>query len=312
MRLDRWLREHCPTLTLARLQSTIRQGEVRINGDRATAAHRLVDGDSIRLPPLLRHHWLNDRVRTPVSSPINVEINDLDIIYEDDAMVAVNKPAGLACHGGSGISWGVIEVMRERFNQPKMELVHRLDRETSGILLLSRSRLALRPLHQQFREGQIKKEYRAIVHGAWSSKNQHLRHPLFKFENDDRVHKVIVSARGKPAHTEVEILASQDSTKKLPILTFLRLMPHTGRTHQIRVHLAHEGHPILGDARYADFSADKLARAALHLKSNHDRMYLHAFQITLRHPLKGQPLTLKAPLPHSFNKLLESAELKLC
>lgn len=300
-RLDRFLRNHCPEVTLARINACIREGEVRINGSRSPASARLKAGDQLRLPPLLRHHWQENRQK-PVAPPTHF-FEDPVVIYEDTHIVVVNKPAGMACHGGSGVSFGLIESLRRFYQSEKMELVHRLDRETSGAVLIARSRLALRPLHEQFREGKVSKEYRAIVHGIWPNKLVDINLPLHKWEDDHRVHKVVVSARGKPSHTEVHRIATR--LKSNATMSHLRLIPHTGRTHQLRVHLAHQGHPIVGDQRYADFERDHALKQQEQFKARRvDRMFLHAYRLAFIHPITEEPMVMLATLPMAFDLVL--------
>lgn len=309
MRLDRVLRQHCPQALLSQIHASIRQGEIKVNNERAQAPTRVHGGDILRLPPWLRAHWLAapqiEKRPTKLSLPSAM---NLPMLYEDDDLIVVDKPSGMACHGGSGVSWGLIETLRHHHNNAKIELVHRLDRETSGVVVIARSRQALRPLMAQFREGLVAKEYRAIVHGALAKPTMEINQALYKFENEQRVHKVIVSPRGKASQTTINRLAV--FANETLALSYLQLLPQTGRTHQLRVHCAHIGHAILGDARYADFAQNRKVFSQLTRRINlsqkiWQRMYLHAYKIHIRHPISGVLLKLSAPLPQCFEKLIE-------
>ncbi|MGD8478295.1 MAG: RluA family pseudouridine synthase, partial [Burkholderiales bacterium] len=218
------------------------------------------------------------------------------VLYEDDWLLAIDKPAGVAVHGGSGISLGVIEQLRElRPNQPYLELVHRLDRETSGVLLLAKRRRALTELHAQLRHGGVDKRYQVLVMGHWQNRHQSVRLPLRKFVAGGGERRVVVDEQGAAAVTVFHLLGHYDG------FSLLEAELKTGRTHQIRVHLSHLGFPIAGDDKYGDFAANKaLEKAGL------KRMFLHAASVTLKHPVSEQRLRIEAPLPVALKRFLES------
>ncbi|MBS1196911.1 MAG: ribosomal large subunit pseudouridine synthase [Proteobacteria bacterium] len=283
-RLDNWLIGHCKGVPKSHLYRILRSGEVRINSKRVDATYRLKVGDKLRLPPIR----LAERTADAVVDAAKERV-DLPILYEDEALLVINKPDGMAVHGGSGVSFGVIEALRRQRPEAKfLELAHRLDRETSGILLVGKKRLALTALHDMFREhgAGADKRYLVLVAGRWMNTTQHVREPLFKYLTDSGERRVRVSPEGKMAHTVFRLLA------RWPQVSLLEAQLKTGRTHQIRVHLAHLGFPILGDEKYGDFAANhELRRGEL------KRMGLHAWRMNFRHPLSAAPLELVAPVP---------------
>ncbi len=291
-RLDNFLMRAMKGVPRTRLYRALRKGEVRVNKGRAKADYRLKEGDMVRIPPL----------RVPaVGAPAVVPTHHLDalaraIIYEDDDLMVVNKPSGLAVHGGSGINFGLIESLRQlRPAQAYLELVHRLDRDTSGLILLAKRAVVLRELHRQLREKHIDKRYLALVQGKWPAASRVISAPLEKnvLQSGERVVKV--TAEGKASTTEFAVL------ERLQEATLLEVRPITGRTHQIRVHARHAGHPLLGDQKYSNPVAEGLARR-LGLK----RLFLHA--VSLRFTLEGSvEFDLHAPL----DTVLESALKKL-
>lgn len=265
----------------------ILRGEVRVNKKRIDQTYRLQLGDVVRIPPI--------RVaeKADVES-IHIPAVEFPIIYEDDALVVINKPAGVAVHGGSGVSFGVIEQMRHARPQAKfLELVHRLDRETSGILLLAKKRSALVALHETMRAGNSDKRYFALVLGQWKNARQHVKLPLFKFDTPQGEKRVMVRDDGQASHTIFNLQQSWQD------FTLLEAELKTGRTHQIRVHLSHLGYPIAGDAKYGDFARNKEL-----IKQGLKRMFLHAHAIAFAHPLTGEPLHLTAPLPKELQGFL--------
>jgi len=286
-RIDNWLIAHCKGVPKSHLYRILRSGEVRVNSRRADATCRLQPGDHVRIPPLR----LAERAPDAVADAAKERV-EFPILYEDEALLAIDKPEGMAVHGGSGVSFGVIEALRRQRPQAKfLELAHRLDRETSGILLIGKKRLALTALHDMFREhgAGADKRYLALVKGRWMNVTQHVRLPLFKFQTAQGERRVRVANEGKTAHTVFRLLA------RWPQVSLLEAQLKTGRTHQIRVHLAHLGFPILGDEKYGDFALNhELRRGAL------KRMALHAWRMDFRHPLSGAPLQLSAALPESL------------
>jgi 23S rRNA pseudouridine955/2504/2580 synthase len=216
------------------------------------------------------------------------------MVYEDDSLLVVDKPAGMAVHGGSGVSFGVIEQLRRQRPQARfLELAHRLDRETSGLLLIARKRAALTVLHDMFREGRVEKRYLALVKGRWMEPLRHIRLALHKYLTEEGERRVSVSAAGKAAHSIVRLVARWEN------FSLVEVELKTGRTHQIRVHLAHLGHPLCGDDKYGDFALNKALQ-----KQGLGRMFLHAARLQLVHPVSGEQLDLAVPLPAELARFL--------
>ena len=286
-RLDNFLIRHCKGVPKSHLYRILRSGEVRVNSKRVDATYRLCVGDKLRIPPIRIAERPLDEVEEVAKQRV-----DLPIIYEDEALLVIDKPEGIAVHGGSGVSFGVIEALRRQRPQAKfLELAHRLDRETSGILLVGKKRLALTALHDMFREhgAGADKRYLVLVKGRWMNNTQHVKLPLHKFLTESGDRRVAVDPQGKASHTVFRLLA------RWPNMSLLEAQLKTGRTHQIRVHLAHLGFSILGDEKYGDFALNKQLKPA-GLK----RMALHAWRMAFRHPLTAAPLECIAPLPSSI------------
>jgi 23S rRNA pseudouridine955/2504/2580 synthase len=286
-RLDNFLIRCCKGVPRSHIYRILRSGEVRINSGRVDATYRLCAGDKLRIPPIR----VAERPKNEVDEAAKQRV-DLPILYEDEAMLVIDKPEGIAVHGGSGVSFGVIEALRRQRPEARfLELAHRLDRETSGILLVGKKRLALTALHDMFREhgAGADKRYLVLVKGRWMNTTQHVKLPLHKYLTEGGERRVSVNPEGKTAHTVFRLLA------RWPEMSLLEAQLKTGRTHQIRVHLAHLGFPILGDEKYGDFALNReLKRTGL------KRMALHAWRMALRHPLTGAPLECIAPLPESI------------
>lgn len=294
-RLDNYLLRHCKGVPKSHVYRILRSGEVRVNSRRVDATYRLEIGDRVRIPPIRIAERRQDEVEEAAKARV-----DLPIIFEDEAMLVIDKPEGIAVHGGSGVSFGVIEALRRQRPQAKfLELAHRLDRETSGILLVGKKRLALTALHDMFREhgAGADKRYLVLVKGRWMNNTQHVKAPLLKYLTDSGERRVSVNAEGKAAHTVFRLLA------RWPEMSLLEAQLKTGRTHQIRVHLAHLGFPILGDEKYGDFNLNKRLRPA-GLK----RMALHAWRMAFRHPLLGTPVECVAPLPDGIRHYMAIAD----
>lgn len=297
-RLDNWLIRFCKGVPKSHVYRILRSGEVRVNSRRADATYRLESGDSIRIPPIR----LAERPVDDVADAAKARV-DLPILFEDDALLVIDKPEGIAVHGGSGVSFGVIEALRQQRPLAKfLELAHRLDRETSGILLIGKKRLALTALHDMFREhgAGADKRYLVMVKGRWLNATQHVKAPLYKYLTDSGERRVRVSAEeGKMAHTVFRLLA------RWPEVSLLEAQLKTGRTHQIRVHLAHLGFPILGDEKYGDFALNRdLRRGEL------KRMALHAWRMEFRHPLAGTPLALRAAMPAALRDYMATLDAR--
>jgi 23S rRNA pseudouridine955/2504/2580 synthase len=279
-RLDNFLLRIAKGVPHSHVYRIVRSGEVRVNMARASVAQRLAEGDRIRIPPLrLSREPPPARPRMP------------PVLFEDEHLMAVNKPAGTAAHGGSGISHGLIESVRAaRPNQPFLELAHRLDRDTSGILLLAKTRRALLALHRMLRDGEVDKRYLALVAGDWVNDRQHVRLPLARRQSAGGERRVAVDAvDGAEAHTVFNL------RRRYGGFSLLEAELKTGRTHQIRVHLAHVGFPIVGDDKYGDFELNRRA-AGGEFGVPLRRMFLHAWAVRLVHPVGGQPLRLECEL----------------
>jgi len=288
-RLDNYLLRILKGVPKTHVYRVIRSGEVRVNKGRADADTRVALGDEIRVPP----------VQVPSKPQIVVPAREFPVLFEDDHLLAINKPAGVAVHGGSGVSSGVIEQLRLARPEARfLELVHRLDRETSGVLLLAKKRSALTTLQDQFRARDTGKIYSALVFGAWPASLKVIDLPLHKTHDAAGERQVRVVS---PAHDEGRrSITLVKVSRRLATTTLLDVTIKTGRTHQIRVHLAHSGHPIVGDPKYGDFALNKAFARGCHFA----RMFLHARQLAFDHPASGERITLIAPLPADCEKLL--------
>ena len=295
-RLDNYLMRELKGVPKTHVYRIIRSGEVRINKGRAQADSRIQAGDVVRVPPVR----LSERAAQKASNP--APAREFPILFEDAALIAIDKPAGTAVHGGSGVSFGVIEQLRQaRPQAPLLELVHRLDRETSGVLLVAKKKSALKALQDQFRGRETGKTYLALVKGSWPANKKVLDQPLHKYLLPDGERRVRVTHADDPdgmhSVTLVKVMGqvfppADWSDGPPPVLTLLSVTIKTGRTHQIRVHLASAGHPIAGDDKYGDFELNRaLQRNGLR------RMFLHAWKLTVAHPSGEGLLQLEAGLP---------------
>ncbi len=270
----------------------LRTGQVRVNKGRVKAAYRLCEGDQVRLPPL-RLPDEKDKGKVP---QWQLQALESSFIFENKSLIAINKPSGMAVHGGSGISFGLIEGLRAlRPNDPYLELVHRLDLETSGCLLIAKRRSMLRWLHELIRENRMDKRYLALLVGDWPLDHQKVTAPLRKNTLQSGERLVVVDEQGKASRTDFQVVRRFDRH----LLVSARL--HTGRTHQIRVHAAHLGTPVLGDGKYGDRQANQAARG-----SGLKRLFLHAQALTFDLPHDEGRLSLEAPLPHELSNYLNS------
>jgi 23S rRNA pseudouridine955/2504/2580 synthase len=285
-RIDNYLMARLKGVPKSLVYRILRSGEVRINSQRVEASRRVAAGDRIRVPPV-RVAARDEDVPAPHFR--------LPIVYEDDALVAIDKPSGLAVHGGSGVAHGVIESLRSMRPEARfLELVHRLDRETSGLLLIAKKRASLVALHEMMRTRAIDKRYLVGVSGRFRNELQRVRLALSKRTTAAGEKRVSVADDGQEAETVFRRLARGER------FSLLEAELLTGRTHQIRVHLAHLGHPVLGDDKYGDFELNKALR-----KSGLKRMFLHAASLSLAHPLTGEPLRLASPLPADLQQFVD-------
>jgi 23S rRNA pseudouridine955/2504/2580 synthase len=290
-RIDNFLRTELKGVPKSLIYRILRKGEIRVNKKRVKPEYKLVIGDEVRIPPVR----VAERTDHPVSAKLD-KVASLEqvILYEDDDILVINKPSGIAVHGGSGLTFGVIEGLRALRPQARfLELVHRIDRETSGVLVVAKKRSALRALHEQLRLKQMQKDYLALVKGNWSSACKVIQAPLLKntLQSGERV--VRVHREGKPSETRFKV------EERFQFATLLRASPVTGRTHQIRVHTLHAGHPIAYDDRYGDRDFDRsLADTGL------NRLFLHALQLQFIHPRTEEKMTIVAPLDDTLQHCL--------
>ncbi|HEI8689939.1 23S rRNA pseudouridine(955/2504/2580) synthase RluC [Proteus mirabilis] len=291
-RIDNFLLARLKGVPKSMIYRIIRKGEVRVNKGRIKPEYKLAAGDSIRIPPV--------RVAEKEEHTVSPKLEKVSalaecILYEDEHVMLINKPSGTAVHGGSGLSFGVIEGLRALRPEARfLELVHRLDRDTSGVLLIAKKRSALRSLHEQLRLKQMQKDYLALVRGQWQSHTKVVQAPLLKniLQSGERVVKV--SSEGKPSETRFKV------EERFEFATLVKASPVTGRTHQIRVHTLHAGHPIAFDDRYGDRDFDtQLASTKL------NRLFLHASSLTFIHPSTGEKMRIEAPMDKTLRYCLQ-------
>ena len=294
-RIDNFLRTQLKGVPKSMIYRILRKGEVRVNKKRIKPEYKLQDGDEVRIPPVR----VAERDEEAVSPHLKkvAALNDV-ILYEDDYLLVLNKPSGTAVHGGSGLSFGVIEGLRALRPEARfLELVHRLDRDTSGVLLVAKKRSALRSLHEQLREKGMQKDYLALVRGQWPSHIKVVQAPLLKniLQSGERI--VRVSSEGKPSETRFKV------EERYEFASLVRCSPVTGRTHQIRVHTLHAGHPIAFDDRYGDQVFDKQLSDA---NTGLDRLFLHAAALRFQHPQTGETLRIEAPMDSKLKRCLQA------
>ncbi len=301
-RLDNFLLGQLKGVPKSHVYRIVRSGEVRVNKGRVAVDYRLQDGDIVRIPPVRMSEGQNpntgaaDKPKMPQTPR-----QSLSFLYEDDALLAVDKPAGLAVHGGSGISLGLIEGLRASRPEARfLELVHRIDRETSGVLLVAKKRSALTAMHAMLRGdtgARMEKHYFALVKGDWPDARRHIRTRLAKQVTTTGDRRVLADdEEGQESHTIVE------RVEKLPGATLLDCEIRTGRTHQIRVHLSSLGFPILGDDKYGDFALNKFVAARRN--GGLKRMFLHAASLRFTHPLSGEAVRIESALPSDLGQYL--------
>ncbi len=293
-RLDNFLIARLKGVPKSRIYRIVRKGEVRVNKGRVDVNYRLLAGDVVRIPPVR----VAEKTEEMFVGQNLKDALENDILFEDDGFLVLNKPAGFAVHGGSGLSSGIIEGLRQiRPDAKFLELVHRLDRDTSGCLLIAKKRSVLKLLHEFFRDDQVQKTYLALLTGQWARKKLVVTAPLLKNVSKGGERMVVVSQSGKEAETLFRRIKTFNDA------TLVEASPKTGRTHQIRVHAAFLGHPIVGDDRYGSDELNRKFKAR-----GYKRMFLHAQQVTFKHPITGDTLTIVAPLPRQLEALLKHEE----
>jgi 23S rRNA pseudouridine955/2504/2580 synthase len=289
-RVDNFLLRTLRGVPRSHVYRLLRGGEVRVNSRRVDATYRLQPGDRVRIPP----------VRTSAAPSRRAPVRrdpGFRVVFEDDALLVIDKPAGVAVHGGSGVSFGVIEQLRAARPESRfLELAHRLDRETSGLLLLAKKRAALVAMHAALREGRVAKRYLALVRGAWTRLHRIVELPLRKRVTPAGGRHVSVGEGGQSSRTEFRLV------ERCGEFSLVEATLATGRTHQIRVHLAHLGFPIAGDDRYGDFEQNRLFA-----KRGLKRMFLHARALGFDHPVGGRRIELESPLPDELDRFLQQA-----
>jgi len=293
-RIDNFLCRILKGVPKSHVYRILRSGEVRVNKGRAGPERRLAAGDVLRLPPLRTA----DRAGAATGAARPVRPFRIAILHEDDALLVVDKPPGVAVHGGSGIALGLIEQLRAARPQARfLELAHRLDRDTSGVLVIAKTRAALLGLHAALRDGEVDKRYQVLVRGRWRDALRVVRAPLHKYSTVAGERRVRVDETGRASETAFRRLRTWPTHD--PPLALLEAELMTGRTHQIRVHLAHIGFALAGDDKYGDFAWNK----ALHAEGLR-RMFLHAHRLVFRHPIGGDELVLESPLPADLTGFL--------
>lgn len=293
-RIDNFLMRELKGVPRSHVYRLLRKGEVRINGRRARPEQRLEDGDEVRLPPVRAAEPGESRA---VPEQLLAEVRER-ILFQDTRVLALDKPAGLAAHGGSGLAFGAIEALRAAFPGAGLELVHRLDKETSGVLLVAKDRASLRVLHAALRNGEVDKTYLALVKGRWTLGRKTIDAPLKTNirQGGERMVKVDIEGRDSASTFQpVRRLGSQATLVEVDI--------HTGRTHQIRVHAAYAGHPVAGDEKYGDREFNAAMKAA-----GLRRMFLHAHRLEFTWPDTGRRCRIESPLPEELEAVVQRLE----
>ncbi|MCG9696981.1 23S rRNA pseudouridine(955/2504/2580) synthase RluC [Shewanella sp. Isolate11] len=295
-RIDNYLVTKLKGVPKSMIYRIVRKGEVRVNKKRIKPEYKLQDGDVVRIPPVR----VSNNEDKPGPSTKLTKVSQLEdrIVFEDKSIIVLNKPAGIAVHGGSGVDFGVIEAMRSLRPQQKfLELVHRLDKDTSGVLLIAKKRSALKHLHDQLRYKKMQKDYFALVRGEWQSHDKVVNAPLLKLTLKSGERIVRVNKEGKASETRFKI------KQRYKGATLVQASPVTGRTHQIRVHCQYAGHPIACDEKYSEQKFDDSMRAL-----GLNRLFLHAAQLKFIHPLTEEIMQVKAPLDEALELLLNKLE----
>ncbi|MXR68551.1 23S rRNA pseudouridine(955/2504/2580) synthase RluC [Shewanella sp. JBTF-M18] len=295
-RIDNFLVTKLKGVPKSMIYRIVRKGEVRVNKKRIKPEYKLQDGDVVRIPPVRVSS--NDDKPGPSAKLTKVSQLEGRILFEDKALIVLNKPAGIAVHGGSGVDFGVIEAMRSLRPQQKfLELVHRLDKETSGVLLIAKKRSALKHLHDQLRYKKMQKDYQALVRGEWQKHDKVINAPLLKLTLKSGERIVRVNQEGKPSETRFKIMQRYQG------VTLVQASPVTGRTHQIRVHCQYAGHPIACDEKYSEQKFDDAMR-----QLGLNRLFLHAAQLKFTHPVTEEVMQVKAPLDSALQELLNKLD----
>ncbi|MCZ6852796.1 MAG: RluA family pseudouridine synthase [Gammaproteobacteria bacterium] len=287
-RIDNFLKRELKKVPQSRVYRMLRRGEVRVNGGRVKPTYRLRSGDSVRIPPV----FIDETARVGNLPDAVLTRIERAIFFEDEHLLVLDKPAGMAVHGGSGVSFGVIEALRKLRPAETLQLVHRLDRDTSGCLMIAKSRAVLLELHQALRERQVRKRYAALVFGTWPKRLRTVRLPLHRYIVASGERRVRVASEGKPSRTDVQVVAQGEQA------TWINAHLHTGRTHQIRVHTFASGHGVIGDDKYALPENRELAER-LEIR----RLCLHAERINL--PFRDNTLRFECPIPEEFLSIWE-------
>ncbi|EKP0247627.1 23S rRNA pseudouridine(955/2504/2580) synthase RluC [Aeromonas veronii] len=289
-RIDNFLKTQLKGVPKSLIYRILRKGEVRVNKKRIKPEYKLCAGDEVRVPPVR----VAEKNELPSANLGVIQRLESQILFEDDAMIVLNKPSGMAVHGGSGLSFGVIEGLRALRPEARfLELVHRLDRDTSGVLLVAKKRSALRSLHEQLRVKTMRKQYLALVRGKWQAHVKVVNAPLRKNDLQSGERVVRVSADGKPSETRFRIV------RQFAEATLVECSPITGRTHQIRVHTLHAGHPIACDDKYGEAAFDEKMRS-----QGLKRLFLHAWKLSFTHPADGREMQVEAPLAPELDNFL--------
>lgn len=289
-RIDNFLKTQLKGVPKSLIYRILRKGEVRVNKKRIKPEYKLCPGDEVRVPPVR----VAEKNELPSANLGSIQRLESQILFEDEAMIVLNKPSGMAVHGGSGLSFGVIEGLRALRPEARfLELVHRLDRDTSGVLLVAKKRSALRSLHEQLRVKTMRKQYLALVRGQWQSHVKVVNAPLRKNDLQSGERVVRVNSDGKPSETRFRI------ARQFAEATLVECSPITGRTHQIRVHTQHAGHPIACDDKYGEAAFDEKMRA-----QGLKRLFLHAWRLSFTHPADGREMQVEAPLAPELDNFL--------
>ncbi|HAT6342521.1 TPA: 23S rRNA pseudouridine(955/2504/2580) synthase RluC [Aeromonas hydrophila] len=289
-RIDNFLKTQLKGVPKSLIYRILRKGEVRVNKKRIKPEYKLCTGDEVRVPPVR----VAEKNELPSANLGSIQRLESQILFEDDSMIVLNKPSGMAVHGGSGLSFGVIEGLRALRPEARfLELVHRLDRDTSGVLLVAKKRSALRSLHEQLRVKTMRKQYLALVRGQWQPHVKVVNAPLRKNDLQSGERVVRVSSDGKPSETRFRI------ARQFAEATLVECSPITGRTHQIRVHTQHAGHPIACDDKYGEAAFDDKMRS-----QGLKRLFLHAWKLSFIHPADGREMQVEAPLAPELDDFL--------